>query len=61
MLRGVSSPKGVGPESVEGGKGQREGKPSGAASETRSSADGGTGSAIGEQRLRGMQPPSRTV
>ena len=37
----ISSPKGVGPESVEGGKGQREGKPSGAASETRSSTDGG--------------------
>ena len=45
---GVSSPKGVGPESVEGGKGPREGEPSGAASETSSDADGGTGSPIGE-------------
>ena len=42
-------------------KGQREGKPSGATSETRSSADGGIGSPIGEQSLRGMQPSSRTV
>ena len=42
-------------------KGQREGKPSGAASETSSSADGGIGSPIGEQSLRRMQPSSRTV
>ena len=48
-------------QSVEGGKGQRKGQPSGAASETSSSADGGTGSPIGEQSLRGMQPPSRTI
>ena len=58
---GVSSTKGVGPESVEGGKGQREGKPSSAASETSSSADGRTGSPIGEQRLRGMQSSSGTI
>ena len=40
----------MGPESVEGGKGQREGKLSSAASETSSSADGGVGSSIGEQK-----------
>ena len=39
----------------------REGKPSGATSETRSNTDGGTGSSIGEQSLRCMQPSSRTV
>ena len=48
-------------ESVEGGEGQREGKPSGAASETRSGADGGIGSPIGEQSFRRMQPSARTV
>ena len=42
-------------------KDREKGKPSGAASETSSSADGGTGSPIGEQSLRGMQPPSRTI
>ena len=51
----------MGPESVEGGKGQREGKPSGAASKTSRSADGGVGSPIGEQSLRGMQPSSRPL
>ena len=51
VLREVSSPEGVGPESVEEEK-DREGKPSGAASETSSSADGGIGSPIGEQSLR---------
>ena len=58
---GVSSPKGVGPESVEGGKGQREGEPSGAASETGGDADGGTGSPIGELSLRGVRPTSGAV
>ena len=56
VQRGVSSGKGVGRESVERRKGQREGKPSGATSETCSDADGGIGSLIGEQSLRGMQP-----
>ena len=42
-------------------KDRREGKPSGAASETSSSADGGIGSPIGEQSFRGMQPSSRTI
>ena len=47
----------MGPESVEGGKGQREGKPSSATSETSSSADGGVGSPMGEQSLRCVHPP----
>ena len=40
---------------------EREDKPSSAASETSSGADGGVGRPIGEQSLRRMQPSSRTI
>ena len=54
----VSSLKGVGSQSVEGGEGQSAGESSGAASETSGDTDGGTGSEVGDRSLRGVQTTS---